>query len=1259
MNFKKFLCSILAIAMMMSMMGTFVFAEDEAAAISEEAPEQTEVEMTEEPADEAAVQLLATLPTLYVNSDYTSETEGWGETHFANYASAYAYASVNSKNATIIIEKNSSLSGNTFDNNHKNCSKLAVVVQDGAECGNALSKWDMTYPVTVEPGGRVPSARPTSAGIGNSHIKNTLTVGAAGAEKKAVIDFHKGSYQDMSIAVLYNGKLIANNAIIKVADLGFTGAATINDSELYVKGIVAFGKNTWYKQTMTDSSMTVKGHNFMNEPTYYSTTGNIFNNLTMDNSTIVLDDEAEGTTVEPVTLQNLTMKNGSAMIIEEEATINITGKTTIENATLRVGDLTITRKGSLTIDNETLTAARQTAGVSADVIHIEEGGTLTIGLNNSLSASAITGNGTLVIDATEFDYTSGSQSTNLDLSGFSGTVNVINESDKELTVKVDENGIGVVVLAVAKIGDDKFFADFAEALSALGENETLTLLDNVTITEKWNTNPNDTDLDIDVPCTIDGGENKYTIKFACEIFDRNNYTAAFRATAPVTFKNLIIDMSGATHSSIWTRAISASSNLTVDNCTFIGNPNATKPVAIVYGEGATAVIDDVEVSINKCEFINWSRRTIGDNERGTDVKKVTVTGCTFNGSSVVLSASGEIVFTGNTLNDSNLSITSYTDKESLKATATGNTINESGTVAGLTYKVNAIGEGVSVQKEISTYVAKYNDVDYFDFAKALEAAKSAIAANETASRDILLYNNIADVNDDTLYRVYDEPSEGQVLITFDFGGGTNADGYVSESFILNYGEEINAPTDFSRDGHIFRGWDKEVQKQAYAPTTYTAVWVSEEDYGFKTVLTPVGGTKVSGENAIKIDPKGSFLIEVSIEDLHGDAPWNVAEVTMDYDNKLFTWNQNSSSVEAVDENTLRFKIYGADKVDGKVVKQLSFTAKSDTPDDYSGAFKVTEATVDTGWAANTIDATPAEAGEATVYIFYSFSVALGDGLSGAPTATTDKDYTGQIVGYDDEYNYVMTGTSGKNPLSITFDNTGKFTVTKDQIVGDMVISVEKTGLKGITADDVELYEYVADKYVLVLLNADKDRVYTYNGSLMYLTPHYDTVAGEKVHYGYLVKGTDFTADAAGSLNTEENKALALAKIGRHKTAAANLSLGNAEVGDVNNTGKLDVNDIQAVWNCYNVEEGNDGVSVNVNMPLYLRSDICGHNAGGRDKKVDSADVNAVRAMYDCEKNGGEVKIETALANDTTDGYYSITLTNGTTTTELAKAIFSA
>ena len=68
---------------------------------------------------------------LLVSSDYNDSTEGYGTSKFSNYASAYAYATANAKNATIVIEKTTTLSGNTFDNNHKNYSKLAVVIKDG------------------------------------------------------------------------------------------------------------------------------------------------------------------------------------------------------------------------------------------------------------------------------------------------------------------------------------------------------------------------------------------------------------------------------------------------------------------------------------------------------------------------------------------------------------------------------------------------------------------------------------------------------------------------------------------------------------------------------------------------------------------------------------------------------------------------------------------------------------------------------------------------------------------------------------------------------------------------------------------------------------------------------------------------------------------------------------------------------------------------------------------------------------------------
>ena len=86
---------------------------------------------------------LANESEIYVSADYNASTEGWGTTRFANYASAYGYATANAKKATIIVEKTTTLSGNTFDDNHENYTNMAVVVNDGATVGNALSKKDL------------------------------------------------------------------------------------------------------------------------------------------------------------------------------------------------------------------------------------------------------------------------------------------------------------------------------------------------------------------------------------------------------------------------------------------------------------------------------------------------------------------------------------------------------------------------------------------------------------------------------------------------------------------------------------------------------------------------------------------------------------------------------------------------------------------------------------------------------------------------------------------------------------------------------------------------------------------------------------------------------------------------------------------------------------------------------------------------------------------------------------------------------------
>jgi len=918
--------------------------------------------------------------------------------------------------------------------------------------------------------------------------------------------------------------------------------------------------------------------------------------------------------------------------------------------TVSVKDSTIVAGTGL---SGTKNGALEIASWSADPTVIVENSTLDGGKHYAIGGSGTMGDFTLI------DTTIKGESELIE----TGTVSSITVEGK-LTIAEDSGSKDIAVDVITTTGATIFGADNApevkqviaeingtqyfalqDAFNNVGDGETIELVADVIELE------NTISFTKDITFTLDG--NNKTIRpsasftatdSAFNVGQGNN--EGTRDTRNYNFKDIVFDGWTTNHVLRCQGITTEITGCTFQNC-------------VQTGGLGLLTLTWCEASVEDCDFLNnTSLQCIDVNSWGDgSTASVEITGCTFTENTctapgVVYHNLGDFAISGctfqeNTVNaDINGATLFLSDVGGSDFSATGNNFisNTVTTTGGQIAGGIHVGKGSRIANNTYTgntangtesgdnAAAIFKGLSYYSFDLALELAEPG---------DVIYYPN------GSKYLVPEEADgeEGEFTVIFDFGGGTDADGFACETLILKAGDALNAPTDLERDGFIFRGWDKEIPEKAYAPDTYTAVWVDEADYKFRTVLTPVGGTVVSA-NSIKIDPNGGFIIEVSVEDMNGEMPWNVAEITMSYNKTLFKWNQIGSSVEEDTEGNLVFKVFGEDKVDGKVAKQISFTALNPAnPDTYVGKFKVEAATVDTGWAANTIDATPiAEEGTAEVYIYYTFDVTLGDGLTGPATATTDANYIGTIDGYDDNYEYVMTGTSGNEDLDITFDEHGTFTVTKEQIVGDMVINVVRTGLKGITADDVELYEYVGEKYVLVLLNADKTRgVYTYNGAIMYATPHYDTANGAKTHYGYLVKGTNFTLGASG-LNSPENKAIALANLGLHKTATANLSLGNAEVGDVNNTTNIDVNDIQAVWNCYNVELGNDGAGINVNMPLYLRADICGANASDRDKKVDSADVNAVRTMYDCKKAGGTVTVTPAtLAKCGTDGTtYSIT-----------------
>lgn len=279
---------------------------------------------------------------LLVNCDYNSSTEGWGTTKFSNYAGAYAYATANAKKATIVIEKTNTLSGNTFDNNHKNYSNLAVVIKDGATMGNAASKWDMTYPVTVEPGGTLTCARPASASVSNIHIKNKLIVGAKGATKKAYVNFLSDSYQDCDISIRYNGSIEVYNADFYVQDLDAQGKLTIEDSKVEVDG--AFASATFFATTLTNTEMVVNGNQISGGLSDFAGgTSNQLGNVKLNNSTLTIK-EGDTKVAANVTATNSTI-NVDNLTVNSGKTLNLN-----EGSTLEAANITTAGTGSVKID---------------------------------------------------------------------------------------------------------------------------------------------------------------------------------------------------------------------------------------------------------------------------------------------------------------------------------------------------------------------------------------------------------------------------------------------------------------------------------------------------------------------------------------------------------------------------------------------------------------------------------------------------------------------------------------------------------------------------------------------------------------------------------------------------------------------------------------------------------------------------------------------------------------------------------------------
>lgn len=201
-------------------------------------------------------------------------------------------------------------------------------------------------------------------------------------------------------------------------------------------------------------------------------------------------------------------------------------------------------------------------------------------------------------------------------------------------------------------------------------------------------------------------------------------------------------------------------------------------------------------------------------------------------------------------------------------------------------------------------------------------------------------------------------------------------------------------------------------------------------------------------------------------------------------------------------------------------------------------------------------------------------------VKGGTTQTADngKDFTFKLNA-DADYDYtVKLGTE-----TLTPDADGKYTIPGAKLTGTaLTVTVEKTAKQ--TAE-VNVYEYVKlngkNIYLVTASGTVADgKVMAYDGSAMFWSDKYQA-------YAYLVIS-----------NTELTKAEAAKKVSQATASKTEIVYD----GDVNLTGKIDVNDAQLVWNMYNAKYADFST---VSMRKFLEADLNG------DRKLTVLDAAAV------------------------------------------------
>ena len=204
----------------------------------------------------------------------------------------------------------------------------------------------------------------------------------------------------------------------------------------------------------------------------------------------------------------------------------------------------------------------------------------------------------------------------------------------------------------------------------------------------------------------------------------------------------------------------------------------------------------------------------------------------------------------------------------------------------------------------------------------------------------------------------------------------------------------------------------------------------------------------------------------------------------------------------------------------------------------------------------------------------------GDVVGGTTqTAKTGEAFTFTVTKAE-SYKYTVTAKQGDNTITVTDNGNGTYTIGADDVNGtDITVTVTKDAVRTVEVNEYVKLDGKSMFLVTVSGPVSEGKVLTYDGNAMFWSEKYNA-------YAYLV-----ISDKQLSAVKEAASAL----IGEKTADKTTIDYD----GDVNGTGRIDVNDAQLVWNMYNAKYSSFGATT---MEMFLRADM----NGSRTLNVDDA-----------------------------------------------------